>query len=260
MKRSIFYPAICFIVLLSSCQRYLVPVWFKPETDNSKASEASTEQALVRVENIKYNNSFLIFDVIAENHSDDTLAVEPQDMYYCVNPNPYSNKSTDRSGTDSNVFDRHYALMEFEVASSIRKQIKTQKTNNVILGILCAGLIVYDATQDAKDNREMYWTGSKVRQVNNRKAAVFTGLATADAISKVNVANAQKESEDLYYLSGEILPATTLQPGEQVRGKVFFKYLPGRFYRLTLPFGGLNYIFDFRKAESRDRQKLVVQQ
>jgi hypothetical protein len=60
----------------------------------------------------------------------------------------------------------------------------------------------------------------------------------------------ERNARELRQLDDALLKATTLRPGESVRGSVLFDFREGQAYRLALPLGGRTYYVQLLVARS----------
>ena len=105
------------------------------------------------------------------------------------------------------------------------------------MGLLSAGLIIFDVAMDAKDMNTGEWTKKKADNAMIRDVVTMSSLAVMDMAQQVTYTTAEKKGEDLYFLQEEILRPEILPSGGSCRGKVFFPKSGGQYVKLVIPVG-----------------------
>jgi len=246
-----------FILVCGSCTRYLVPAWFDPEEHSVKYSRMEYEGILFYTEHLEVNDQHLVFDIEIRNQRSYPVDIKPEKMYY-LGSNvsfPPETKTESGSGFESKLV-KQFTVSEKGVAGQFEQKMKAQRRTSILMGVLSAGLMIYDAAMDAKDFNSGDWTPKKIRNANTRDLVTIAGIAAADVVHQTSVVTAEMKREDLFYLPEEILRETRLQPGESCRGKVFFPTSKDKYIKLIIPVEYTEYAFDFRWADYEDQKVL----
>jgi hypothetical protein len=246
-----------FLTFMNFWIRLLVPEWFDPKIDEYAINRANSQGISISVENLLLDDQHIIFDVNITNESPDPVLIDPAAMYYLASNIKFPSDTDPDAILDyEDKFIRNYALSEQQVKGLYTHKIKEQRNKSLLLGILSAGLIVFDIAMDAKDANRTEWNSKTARSANTRKVLTTAGLAAADIMQDQAGYKAWQKSEDLYFLDQEMLKCGELQPGQSIRAKVFFQANNLKHFRLIIPVGNSDYSFDFREAEPEDCRKL----
>jgi hypothetical protein len=246
-----------FLIFLNFWIRLLVPEWFDPRIDESALNKAKSNGIEISVENLLVDHQHFIFDVLITNESPDPVLIDPASMYYLPSPVKFpADYDPDAMLDYEDKLTKYFVMTEQQVKDLYTHKIQDQRNKSILLGILSAGLIVFDVAMDTKDMNRGEWTSKMTRSANTRKALTTVGLATADILNDQAGYKAWQKREDLIYLDQEILKCGELQPGQSVRGKIFFISSNEQHFRLIVPIGRTDFSFDFREAEPADFKKL----
>ena len=255
------------LIILSSCSHQaLVPLNFDPNVDNDPISVIDANGTTVYLENIERKSDLLVFDLEVENNSNEAVEVNPLELYYYAGYDKFEPVHDsvkmdvgDAYGSIAHRIHKRKAMSETGVEAYYEKKVRNNEGLGVFLLVLGAGLIINDVIQDANDSQKPFWTENDVNR------SVSRDILTASSLIAIDIAGAEAEresfesQEDLNYVSQEIFPNKIVSPGQSIRGKVFFRNsIELKYYRLIVPVGETDYIFDFRKRKSADKNKLRV--
>jgi hypothetical protein len=256
MKHPVIFSFILFF-LFSSCTQNLVPAWFDPEVHSSKDSRMDFDGLTIITENLEVNDQHLVFDVEIRNHTTHPVHVKPEVMYYLGSEVPFPPETRDHSGSsfESNL-KKNLAIGEKEVGNQLGNKIKAQRRTGILLGILSAGLMIYDVAMDAKDFNSGEWTAKKANNAVLRDVVTMASLTAMDVVQQQSAMTAQVKGADLFYLPDEILRSNLLAPGASCRGKVFFPSTKDKYIKVIIPIDNTEYAFEYRWAEAEDMRKL----
>lgn len=246
MKPSFF---LLFLSLLffTCCTRSLVPAWFDKKHNPNRHLYVESDGLTVIVENMEANGLHLVFDVEVINRTPFPVHVLPDRMYCYASDAPFPYGMQDNSsGEYEQGLAKNYAMAEKEVSDHFELMIKKQKRASLAMGLLSAGLIIFDVAMDAKDVNTGEWTKKKADNAMIRDVVTMSSLAVMDMAQQVTYTTAEKKGEDLFFLQDEILRPEVLFSGGSCRGKVFFPKSGGQYYKLIIPVGNTEYAFDFR--------------
>jgi hypothetical protein len=245
------------IWMCSSCAQVLVPVWFDPDSQPFKSSHLEFDGVTLVTENLESNDQHLVFDVEIRNEGDQPIQIDPGKMYFLGSDIPFPPETLDQSGTRfESGLKKNQSLSEEEVGRQFKQKIKASRRTGILLGLLSAGLVIYDAAKDTKDLNSPEWTRKKARNAALRDAVTMASLTAMEVVQQQSAMTEEKKGADLYYLPEEILRSQVLAPGEFCRGKVFFPGTRARFIKLILPIDYTEYAFDYRWAETMELRKL----
>jgi hypothetical protein len=248
---------IFFILVFSSCTRYLVPAWFNHEEHSVKYSRMEYDGIQFYTEHLEVNDQHLVFDIEIRNQRPYPVEISPEKIYYLGSNVPFPPETKIKSGSGfESQLEKQFAISERGVADQFEHKMKAQRRNSILMGVLSAGLIVFDAAMDAKDFNSGDWTPKKIRNANTRDLVTIAGIAAADVVHRNSVMTAEMKREDLFFLPEEILKEINLEPGESCRGKVFFPTSRDRYIKLIIPVEYTEYAFDFRWADYEDQKRL----
>lgn len=256
MKHPVIFSFFIFF-FISSCAQNLVPAWFDPEVHSSKDSRMEFDGLTIITENLDVNDQHLVFDVEIRNNTVHPVHVKPEVMYYLGSGVPFPQETHDHSGTSfESTLEKYPAIGEKEVGDQIENKIKAQRRTGILLGILSAGLMIYDVAMDARDFNSGEWTAKKANNAVLRDVVTMASLTAMDVVQQQSAMNAQVKGADLFYLPDEILRSNLLGPGESCRGKVFFPVTKDKYIKVIIPIENTEYAFDYRWAEVEDMRKL----
>jgi len=246
-----------FFLIYSSCTRYLVPSWYDPEVHEKKYSRITDDRITVVVDNLEVNDQHLVFDVEIRNESTHPVHIDPEKMYYLASTVPFPPETLTKSGSsfESNL-KKNQAISEKGVAEQLEQKIIEQRRAGILVGILSAGLMIYDAAMDAKDFSSSEWTPKKANNALVRDVVTMAGLTAMDVVQQQSTITTHVKGSDLFFLPDEILKSEVLAPGESCRGKVFFATTRDKYIKLIIPVENTEYAFDFRWADVDDLRKL----
>ena len=170
-------------------------------------------------------------------------------------PYPFNSGENDRIDFESNLT-KHYALSETEVARYFDHKIKSQRTTNIVTGILTASLIAFDVAMGAKNIQTE--SPSKFYR-NEALRSIFTvgGLTAMDIVREESAMSAAEAREDLHFLPEEIMDEAVIYPGQSFRGKIFFTTSQDKYIRMIIPVGSNEFAMDFRWADGKEQRKFM---
>jgi hypothetical protein len=243
------------IILSSSCStQILVPGWFDPKVDNKKHNWLDYDGITIVAENLEVNDQHFVFDVEIKNETNYRLRFDPEFVYYLGSNTPYPSHNSQYRVDFESKLKKRYTLSEDEVARDYERQIRSQKTTNLITGILSAGLLVFDAAMSTNISKE---TSSKFfSQEAIRSMVTVGGLAAMDIVREQAAMSATDAREDLHFLSREIIDEGVIYPGKTFRGKIFFRTSREKYIRMIIPVESNEFSLDFRWADGKDKRKL----
>ena len=252
--------------IFASCQHALVPVDFNPETDTRKHVVEEKEGITLIMENLEVKSDLMVFDVEIINSRNYPIWVYPEDfkyLEYWALPSIHQLENNElplpnRRGRSAN---------EMEMVKYYEQKIKSNNAASSLLLLMGVGLLLIDSYQDAQKSGEYYQnldqgnyqkSESIAKSMAVQDAFVFAGLTALELGSNTAEISKIDNNEDLHYLSEEILSPQLIAPGYHCRGKVFFKKGQElhQFYRFLFEIESVEFTVDFRKAKSKDRQRL----
>jgi hypothetical protein len=236
-----------YALIFSSCTRNLVPAWYDTKHSPNRYIRLESDGLTLVVENMEINSQYLVFDVEVMNRTPFPVHVLPERMYCYTSDVPFPvGMQQNASGEYEKGLIKKYAMPEREVAHQIDAMIKKQKRTGLAMGLLSAGLIIFDVAMDAKSVNTGEWTKKKADNALIRDVVTITGLAAADMVQEASFMTAEKKGADLFYLQDEMLRPEILPSGGTCRGKIFFPGSRGKYFKLIIPVGDMEYAFDFR--------------
>ena len=245
---------ICIFTL--SCGQ-LVPLNYN-RSSNNRLLNLEYDSIIIRMEHIETKYSMMIMDVELINHSRDTLCISPDMIYFYTADRPfipisdsYTGKINLAATKKNGIVTKRRACSNQQVDKLYRKKMEAKATVGVLLLVVGTGLSVYDEIKDKADSKKENWTADDQKKAIARDALVGATLEGADLVQQ----SLYKDAEDYAYLPYELFPERSIQPGEQVRGKVYLNksanmnepQVPLRYYRIVVPVRMTNYVFDFKK-------------
>ncbi|TRX61214.1 hypothetical protein FNH22_03930 [Fulvivirga sp. M361] len=250
------------ILFSASCTHRLVPTWYNAEKDGLPITQITDNEVTIRLENLELRERYMIFDMEIENASAKEVTLDLPSMY-CYS----SFKRFKPLATDSTAENWEQQLPEGAVRSAAmtpkmvddlyRDKLASKQDAGLLLALLGAGLIIYDLAQDIDDANDENWTEEDAEKSWQRDLVTATSLVALSAISDVNEVETARTAEDLEYIPRELLVEKVVEAGSSIRGKVFianvFIY---KYYRFVIPMDGVSFVFDFRRANSTERQKI----
>jgi hypothetical protein len=245
-----------FLILLSgSCStQILVPGWFDPKVDHKKHNWLDYEDITIIAENLEVNDMHIVFDIEIKNETNYRLRFDPELVYYLGSSTSYPTSNPTYQAEFESKLKKHYALSEREVARDLERQVKSQKTTNLITGILSAGLLVFDAAMGANIGTEV--SSKFFSQEAIRSMVTIGGLAAMDIVREQAAMTAADAREDLHFLSDEMIDEGVIFPGKTYRGKLFFTSTRDKYFRLIIPVESNDFALDFRWADGKDQRRL----
>jgi hypothetical protein len=246
MKQGIIFLFINLLIF-TSCSCQLVPAWYDTKHNPNRYISLESDGLTLIVENIEVEGRYLAFDVEIINRKSHTVHVSPELMYYYASDAPFPvGMQRNSAGEFESGLTKRYAMGEREVAGEFEARIRKEKRTGLAMGLLSAGLIIFDVAMDAKSMNTGEWTKKKADNAMIRDVITMTGLAVADMAQQVSYTAAREKGEDLFFLRDEILRPEILSSGESCRGKVFFQGSDGRYFKLIILVENMEYAFDFR--------------
>lgn len=254
------YPVIILFFLIwicSSCGQTLVPAWFDPEVYPDKSSRVEFDGLVLITENLEANDQHLVFDVEIRNEGSQPIYIDPGEIFYLGSDLPFPVETYNRSGTHfESGLKKNAAISEEDVAQQFEQRIKAKRRTGILLGVLSAGLMIYDVAMDTKDFNSGEWTSEKANNAMVRDVVTMASLTAMDVVQQQSVVTARMKGADLHYLPDEILKSQILAPGDSCRGKVFLPTTQDKFLKLIIPIEHTEYAFDYRWADTNEMQKL----
>lgn len=264
--------ALSTLLLMSRCiPNRLVPHDFSIEKNNLEAY-VEMDSITISLVNLEVKNDHFVFGIGVHNQSSKPIFINAdkiEKQAYSIShrqAHSISDKRT-RSIPHKNEGTEEY-YREIVTAMSPRqvKDFFKAKKNNAeaaaaFLFLLGAAISTYDLVQDVKDNKKEYWTEKDEKKSASRDLVVSSTLAATDILTDVAFTSQEKFHLELKYLPGELFNRTTIYPGEEYYGKILFKKVAPlqEYHRVNCPIEGNNMIFDFRKANLKERQFLFEQ-
>lgn len=248
---------IALLTLFSSCQHRLVPSWYNVDRDHSPLSEIGNDEVTVRLENLEANTGFMVFDLELINNSDYPLQFNFRDITSYSSPYQFMEADETAAWKNQVGLQVEPALDLKEVNTIYENKLKSKKTLGVLMAIAAVGLVVYDLAEDANDFSSAEWTYADAHRSATRDAITVGSLVALDVASDINGMSYYRTVEDLAFLPDEIFMKSVIAGGDSYRGKVYINNeLVNKYYRIAVPVEGTTYIFDFRKANSSERQRI----
>jgi len=251
--------------LLGACSSgYLVPVTYHPYANNGMALSTELDSVLVTTENIEVKGNYLVFDMEVQNSSKIPVEIIPRHIIYYASPVAFQplEEHTEDIHALSMFYNKAFnykekALRPKEVEAYFKERIKAKASLTILLALAGAGMVIYDAAKDSEDFYKTEWTTSDEKKAVTRDVLTASGLVAIDVVGESLAASARKDNEEARFLPDEIFPHTTLPPGHSYRGKVFFpKQETNKYYRLIVPIGNTDHVFDFRKPTPEEKMAI----
>ncbi|MEO1097965.1 MAG: hypothetical protein AAFX57_09435 [Bacteroidota bacterium] len=248
---------VSLIVIFSACQHRLVPTWFSARHNESPVSEITENEVIVRLENLELNMGYMVFDLEVVNNADFPLQFDHGEIMSYSGLKKFEDANEPSLWIKKEVLQIESALSFKEVNDLYKSKLRKGKTIGVLMAVAAIGLIAYDIAADANDYSSLEWTARDARRSATRDAVTAGALLALDVAGNINEVSASQTAEDLAYLPDEIFDADIIPKGDSFRGKVYLNNeLINKYYRITIPIEGTSYVFDFKKANSRERQQL----
>jgi|SRR6478609_161467 len=241
-----------FLFLLS-CSPF-IPVQ-EPAHSAHKQIEAETADATLRLQHLDNQFNHYVFDLEVINYSSHGIHVSPShnSCYYAASqPFPKSDTLTDiraASWSHSHLKSKQlYAQRPDVILNKVNQKVKSRDAVQVIFMLVGVGLAVYDGVKDMKDLKKERWTYRDAGKAVGRNALVNSAIIASDVVGE----SAAKAEEESRYLPHEIFPDLTIQPEEQMRGKLFFPIETNyRYLRVIISLDRVDYVFDFKRASTQ---------
>ena len=258
-----YFYLLCLFFCLS-CTHRLVPSWYDASKDDLPVTEIVDQDITIRLENLELREKYMIFDLEIVNNSPDDIALDIPSMYCYASSKRFKALELEDSSEDWEQqlpagMIKSFGMTPDRVDKLYRDKLKAGQNAGLLFGLIAAGLIIYDVAQDVNDASDGHWTERDVRRSRNRDLATATSLIALSAASDINENEQARTAEDLDYLAEELLQVKTVEAGNSVRGKIFianvFLY---KYYRFVLPMEEVSFVFDFRRANSAERQKIAL--
>lgn len=245
--------------LLASGQK-LLPLHYSRAYQDPPYMLLQADSITAVLEHLETENRLVVFDLEIVNKSGLPLTIDPKQFHYYAANQPFP-ALTDSAADIHQVSYPHSELPGYMKRSLSKKaveqqyeaSIRQQKTLAIIFGVLSATVVVADVASDIRDaKKEVYtfkdWTRSEARDV-----ITASTLMSADAVISSSAEKNYYTREDLHFLDQEIMEGMNLPDTSALRGKVYFpKIGPYRYYRIVVPVEDYNFVFDFRKARTKD--------
>ncbi|MBX2840446.1 MAG: hypothetical protein KTR26_01645 [Flammeovirgaceae bacterium] len=225
----IFSLSICFASCQPSRQLSFQPIKVNIENSGGKKIGIKSQDGVkVAVNHELSTNECLVFRVVVQNNSEETILIDPDNFYYI----PKGENRNFRTSNYIKTISNSVALKGVEYA--YYKEHKRHKSASAVgIGL---GILAFAADIAANE------TGGKSSNFFNKniaREAVFGGLAI---LSEVNESKHEKTLWEIdrsrSVLNFEPMKIQSLRPGEQVEGKIIFPYLEDSdFLLMYFPFG-----------------------
>lgn len=250
MPNKTLLPALTVVVVCTACGPLVPLSYIKGKIDNQPVQTIETTDATIWLQYLRKQYGNYIFDLEVENHSQHAMLFAPQHISFYASPNAFTlaNDSTDvhtlSYANSSLTMRRQFANSPGAIEEIYYKKVKAKRAGTVLFAILGAGLAIYDAAKDSEDSKKETWTKEDERKSLGRDFLVSAALSTADIAS----ASADQAMEESMYVPYELFPECSIQPGKNIRGKIFIPIDASyRYSRVIIPLGGVNYVFDFKR-------------
>ncbi len=227
----VFSGIIILLLLVQACSTPKAVVRMNPETEQTKWFYGK-EYALDSLNGVSVSMAFnrlirpyIIFDMEVINNSNLPLLVDPASLFYKFSGDTIY---TDSASVRFYAADPEKELFDIDMEIS---RLEARQKNSAMIGLVAAGVGVIAAitsgVENDYDNSERYALAAD---------ASFIASDIAAAVSVENDIEAM-ENEDLRYRwENAALRKTTLDPGQAIRGHLYFDYQPeARFYRFFFP-------------------------
>ena len=255
------------MVILGACSsRILVPLTYRAQTDNNTALISEYDSVSVMVQNIAVKGGYMVFDMEVSNQSDRPIEVIPEHICYYASPGAFQPvDSTDDVHVVTLLYQNEFnykeqAMRPGEVEAYFLKRLRVKQGVGVVLLLAGAGLVIHDAVQDEQDISQQEWTKSDAKKAVTRDVLTAASLVAIDVAGESLEASAYQDHVELRYLPDELFPQKDIEPGHSFRGKVcFLKREAHKYYRMIIPIGNADYVFDFRKPTPEEKMKLRAQ-
>ncbi len=246
-----------FLSAFNSPPDILVPAWYDPALHSEKVNIIEYSGITVYAENLEVNSQHIIFDIEIVNNSTIPLNLDPMEVKLFGSDKPFpADVSTETSRDFESGLPLSHPLSEKEVAGDLMGSIKKKENTGTILGILTAGMVIFDAAMDVRDLKTPEWTPKKQRNSEIRNLLTIAGITATDAFRHQHAVTGREAREDLHFLEKEIYRFGRIPEGENVRGKMFFPGNEAQNIRLILNLNHTEFVLDFRWADTRDIRSL----
>ncbi len=254
MKMRFLIPLMLFSLPVVS-QQTLVPLTYSRAYNDPAYMVLEADSVTAVLEHVATENRLVIFDLEIANRSAEPLQVDPHQFHYYAGNMPFPKLDDENEDIHSASYPysempgyMRRALSKNSVEDKYEKQIKQQKTLAIVFGVLTLTAVAADVALDLKDAKKEVFTSADYQRALNRDAVVAGTLASTDVLIDQVGYTIHRAKEELHYLDEELIEPIELTEDAAIRGKVYFpKIGPYKFYRIVIPVGELNYVFDFRK-------------
>ncbi|MEO1055200.1 MAG: hypothetical protein AAFX87_31525 [Bacteroidota bacterium] len=258
------YLLLASAALLSCSPQAFVPQTFDPLKDKEPVAIAATDEYVVFLENLRRKSNMLIFDLEVQNNSGAMVEVDLSRIYCYMSNQPFKpipdsvNADIKRAyAMNGAIVERRFAMTQEKVEQYYKRKADNAAALGVFLFIVGAGLIINDAIQDGKDASKVEWTAKDAQRSETRDILTASSLFAFDVISEESFNAAEENSQERQYVQHEIFPGQAIVSGQGARGKIYFTiFNPYRYHRVVIPIGETDFVLDFRKRKSADRQSL----
>ncbi len=257
------------LLLFGACSSgYLVPVTYHPYAGNGMALSTELHSVHVTTENIEVKGAYMVFDMEVQNGSAIPVEIIPQHIMYYASPVAFQpvEEHTEDIHALSMFYNKTFnykekAMRPKEVEKYFQERIKAKASLTILLALAGAGMVIYDAAKDSEDFYKTEWTTADEKKAVTRDVLTASSLVAIDIAGESLAASARKDNEEARFLPDEIFPHTTIAPGHSYRGKIFFpKQEANKYYRLIVPIGNTDHVFDFRKTTTEEKNKVGSRQ
>jgi hypothetical protein len=255
------------MVCLEACSPgMLVPLANDAPSAGNMALISEYDSVSVMAQNLEVKGGYLIFDVEINNRSEHPVEVIPKHVCYYASAGPFQAVDSVEDVHAASLFyqnnfnAKEWPMQPGEVEAYFEERIKVKQGIGFALILAGAGLVIHDAVQDAQDANKLEWTPSDAKKAMTRDVLTASGLVAIDITGEGLATAANKDGVEIQYLPDELLPQKTIAPGQSYRGKVFFRKKENyKYYRMIVPIGNTDHVFDFRQPTSEEKLSLNAQ-
>lgn len=251
---------IILISFPSIAQRSLVPLHYSEAYKDPPYMVLEADSITAVLEHVYSEEKFVVFDVEVVNRSGQRIQFNPYQMHYYASPKPFQklvdeDQDIHRASFPNSTVPGYLKkpLSKESVERAYEQQLKQQRALAIAFGIISLGAVVADVALDINDSKKPRVTERDFVKSANRDVLVATTLIAGEMVMENAAFQSRVATEELHYLQEEVLEPVELADDSAVRGKVYFQNTGNyKYYRIVLPVGEINYVFDFRKRRSSE--------